>query len=837
MAASLTAVLPAAPGAITHSAADVPNYAETTNVYDSMARDVPRGFGTADMGGAYATNPTPKFSVSSGAGHIASIEPGSGVRAILAATTTDDEKLQSTFSLPSLPTDGNGVYYGHQFRRQSDGDEYDLQVRVTPGGQMILSFRKVRNGENTGIGGQVVVPQVATPGATVVFQGLVAGSDTVGLAARAWLLGSDMPDWQLGATDRTPDRLTDAGQTGLYVYTSSSTPEATNVSVEAVQGWQLTPPATPAPSSPSPTSASPTSASPAPTPPASTPPTPEPETSAPHASAPTSAPPTSTPPTTTPTAGSGAVALGTANYPIPAGVVFVSPSGNDASGTGSLQDPFATVSRGVAASPSGGTVVLRAGSYNEYLFVGKTVTIQNYPGEVAWMDGSVPVGGWTRSGSTWIHTGWNHSFDHSASFDCGSNSGGFVNTAHPMAAYPDQVFFDGGQQVQVSANPGPGQFAVNYSSGTIVTGSDPTGHQVRASNVQQAFVVGGSDVVIRGIGVRNYATSLCQMGTVYLGGSGGGDVLQNLVFTGNATQPLAIDAPGTMADHLTVQGNGMTGIHANAADGSTIANSLITDNNTQAFNNTPATAGIKITRLDGFTIRNNTVSDNPDANGIWTDENVTKFVIVGNTVTNRNGEYGILTELSDTGIVANNTISSAKYGYTAFDSGNVQVFNNTFERNKIWDLGLSQDNRYQPGKSTAGVLPSAIDRWVVKNVVAANNDFTRSTATYEYYVLDKETNRTADSMNLTIDGNAFLARGAGSGSWPIAWGAGDNTTLTTFATPQALEIAKGTAWVNASLAPGTKTPVPSGESYAVPLPSNVAQALGVATGTQRVGAF
>jgi len=533
----------------------------------------------------------------------------------------------------------------------------------------------------------------------------------------------------------------------------------------------------------------------------------------------------------------GAVALGTANYAIPGGATFVSPAGNDSSGTGSLQAPFATVGRAVSAAPSGGTVILRTGSYNEYLFIGKTVTIQNYPGEVAWMDGSIPVSGWTNSGTTWTHTGWNHQFDSSASFDCGSNAGGFVDPAHPMAAHPDQVFFDGQQQVQVSSNPGAGQFAVNYAAGTIVTGSDPTGHLVRASNVQQAFVVAGSGVTIRGIGVHNYATSLCQIGTVYLGGSTGGDRLENMVFADNAAQTISADVQGVVIDHVTVQRSGMTGIHANGAPGSTVSNSLITQGNTQFFNTAPATAGIKISRLDGFTVRNNTVTGNTNSNGIWTDENVTNFVVVGNTVSNNGQTYGIINELSDTGIVANNSISGTRYGYTAFDSGNIQAFNNTFSNNSVWDFGQSQDNRYLPGMSTAGVQPTAACPWVVKNVVAANNDFRGANGSYEYYVLDKETNRTADSMNLTVNGNVFLARPTTSGPWTIGWGGGDNVTVTGYVTPQSFATALGKPWVNAALAPGGTVASPSGEAYAVPLPSAVAQAIGVATGTQHVGTF
>lgn len=82
---------------------------------------------------------------------------------------------------------------------------------------------------------------------------------------------------------------------------------------------------------------------------------------------------------------------------------YVSPTGSDTTGDGSLAAPFATVRRGVdatrAARPPGAgpaSVILRAGLH----VLGDTValdardaglTIANYPGEAAWVSGGAPV--------------------------------------------------------------------------------------------------------------------------------------------------------------------------------------------------------------------------------------------------------------------------------------------------------------------------------------------------------------------------------------------------------------------------------------------------------------
>jgi hypothetical protein len=509
---------------------------------------------------------------------------------------------------------------------------------------------------------------------------------------------------------------------------------------------------------------------------------------------------------------------------------------------GTRASPFATLGHAVAAASTGDTVVLRAGSYHEQVSIFKTLTIENYPGEAVRLDGSSPVQGWTRSGNTWVHTGWAAQFDSSASFARGSDAGGFINPAHPMAAHPDQVFMDGRQLQQVASSPGIGQFCVDYAKQTITLGSDPAGRAIRASDLQRALVIGAYGVTVRGIAVERYATSLWQMGTVYIGGAGGTS-LRDMVVADNATEGVALYAPNLTLDHLTVQNNGMTGIQAGKSDNAVIANSLVTGNNREQFNTAPASAGIKVLRLNGITIRNNVVTGNVDANGIWTDENVTNFVIVGNTVGDNGSTRGIMNELSGTGIVANNSIFKTKCGYSAFDSGDVRVFNNTFWQNTLWDVGLTQDNRYQPGKSTASasVQPSAANPWLVRNVLVANNDMSRATGTFQFYALDNQTHRSADSMNITIDGNLFRADLTSTDPRMIGWGGSDNKTVTIYRSVQAFQSAKGATWVNEATtdahSSGSTDALVSDPSYAVPLPSDVARAIGVQPGVQHVGVF
>ena len=60
----------------------------------------------------------------------------------------------------------------------------------------------------------------------------------------------------------------------------------------------------------------------------------------------------------------------------------------------------------------------------------------------------------------------------------------------------------------------PGTFFADRAADRIYLGTDPTGHEVRTSALQTAITINSAGSVLRGVGVRRYATSLPLMGTV-----------------------------------------------------------------------------------------------------------------------------------------------------------------------------------------------------------------------------------------------------------------------------------------------------------------------------------
>ncbi len=126
----------------------------------------------------------------------------------------------------------------------------------------------------------------------------------------------------------------------------------------------------------------------------------------------------------------------------------------------------------------------------------KALTIQSYPHEAVWLDGSSTVGSWTQQGSHWVHAGWTAQFDSTAGYTttiATNTSPGWqwLNPAYPMAAHPDQVFVDDSPLRQVASESlvVAGTFYADYAGHRLVIGSDPAGKQVRASDLEIALTV------------------------------------------------------------------------------------------------------------------------------------------------------------------------------------------------------------------------------------------------------------------------------------------------------------------------------------------------------------
>ena len=758
-------------------------------------------WGTADQGGAYVLKGTGATQNGQGTTTLAA---GWTFEANLNAISASDVNVADTVSVTTGSSDTFSLMTGWVARRQADGSQYNAGLTVNQAGRATLGVTRVNGKTNTWLSG-VVVPFTVKPGQAVRGELQVTGTSPVMVRARISPVDGPVSPWQVEFEDDSSSRLQDPGSIGLRNYAAS----ASSKLIVTHDNLEVT---------------------------------------APDPSVVVPAPPvTPTPPPVAPTIkprASRGTTLGSQSYPIPSGALFVDPVAGSDTNTGTESKPYKTVAQAIVKAASGATLVLRAGTYHESITSGKRVTIQNYPGEVVWFDGSVPVSDWRKSGSTWVHSGWKAEFD--ASMGGATTKARYVGASYPMAADPDQVFVDGAQLKQVAnaAAVVPGTFAVSDADDTITIGTDPSGKALRASDLKMAFALSGGST-IQGIGVRRYATPHDVGAAVRLGSPGG--ALRQMVITDNAMQGVALSNINKVVDHVVVTKNGQLGVGGMELDGSVVQNSVIDGNNSENFNNEPVSGGVKVTQSRGIKLINNEIKDNLSA-GAWFDASSYQIVAVNNDFTN-NRSTQLELEVSAEGLVANNTMTGGVTGILIHDTSSVQIYNNKIGDYSIFGIKLSQDTRRQADPTVPEAhdkrrpIPDPTVTWITKDITISNNVIGNSNQQggFQFYALDGETNRPADDMNITLDGNLFVKRIKKAATEPcmVAWGQGDNHTLVRYETPDEFG-AKNAAWVNAQAPDSYRIsqmdPYISQFAYvAKPLPQSVADQTGAPTGMAQLG--
>ncbi|WP_445338039.1 right-handed parallel beta-helix repeat-containing protein [Clavibacter sp. CFBP 8614] len=786
---------------------------------DSFSRQSTGGWGTAETGGAYTSyGPAgAAFSVDGGRARIAGIPAGTSAGAWSAGTAMLDGTAGATVAL--VGTTPLGLYQAVEIRRQADGSSYRGKVELGRSGALRVSLsRTASSGASTALG-SVVAAGTAEAGTDVNVRVRATGTAPVALAAKAWVAGTDEPDWQATATDASSARIAKAGATGVWSYASGSNSRTTTVAFDDLSRVPAGSTATPAPS-----------------------PTPTPTASAAPSPAPTPTP--STPVAVPATGARGSAAVGSAAYPVPSGALFVSSGSGDDGAAGTQGAPLRTIVAAVGKARSGQTIVLRGGTYHEAVVVpyAKQLTIQAYPREAVWLDGSRTFSGFAKSGSSWVVSGYTPK--HPTTIAGIRDNPRFVRPEAPLAARLDQVFVGGTQlrQVASASQVVPGTFHVDTAAKTLRIGTDPTGKEVRASDLRQALQVQSAGTTLRGFGVRRYATAYEDRGTIRFDNVRA--TVRDLVVQDNAMTGITIGNDGALLSRVTVQRSGMLGISAAYAYGMVVEDSVITGNNSERFKAAPVSGGIKIGRSRDVTVRDSDTSRN-NGSGIWFDESCYDITVTGNT-SNDNEYTGIQLELSDTAVIAGNSTTGGQTGINVFDTGNVRIFNNTLGGNSKFGMTLLQDERRQSVASFEGQDPRrpAIDPtvpWLTRNIQISNNVFATG-GSFLIYALDKKTGIAVDRWNLTITGNLFAKRVATTDPAMVAWGQGDNRTLVRYETPAALAAAKGSGWRNtqttgATTVSGMSAYLGQAASLAVALPSAIASLLGQATGVKRVGIF
>jgi parallel beta-helix repeat protein len=546
--------------------------------------------------------------------------------------------------------------------------------------------------------------------------------------------------------------------------------------------------------------------------------------------------------------------IGTAGYAVPSGAVFVSTAGSDSS-SGSSTKPVRTVARGLALATAGGTVVLRGGTYHETVTVSKKVTIQNYPKEAVWLDGSVGITGWVKDGSQWRHDKWTPRFDASVGFSKGDKDGTgagwqYVNAANPMAAHPDQVFINGAQQRQVASrtNVSAGKFFLDPATSRLYLGSDPTGRSVRGTTLAKAMSIRAAGTVVRGIGIRNYAPSIWHIGAVTVESPSAR--IENVVIQDSATIGLGVIASDVVVNRTSILRAGLLGLHAATADRLQVLGSRLDGNNWERFNTAPVSGGLKAGRSRGILVKDSSISKNL-GHGYWSDVSVYDTKVVNSNFV-KNSATGIFLEISARGTVVNNLIDgNLAEGIKINNTSNVLVYNNTVLRNAR-PINIVQDSRTKANTSYGDDTRYPNDpemTWLVGPVTVRNNvlGLPNTRANCVLCVEDYTHKRTAAQMGVTSNGNVFNRADTADPDWLSVWSRGTvNLNPAVYGTLSAHR--SGTGQDKTSLAyDGFYAVSPTGHlsgaaqaksgTVAVGLPSSLAAMTGQASGAKWLGAW
>lgn len=537
----------------------------------------------------------------------------------------------------------------------------------------------------------------------------------------------------------------------------------------------------------------------------------------------------------------GSVPVGQARYGVPDSgqVLFVAPSGSD-SAAGTLAAPKQTLAGALTAASNGATIVMRAGVYHESMGVTKSVTIQAYPGEAVWLDGSSVYSSWTGSGPWTAPLGPDWSPIDSGRYPYND----------PAANLPEQVWVDGValKQLPDGQTPTTGQFSVNRGARTITIGTNPAGKQVRVADMNYALVF-SAQCEVYGIGFRRYSPLSVEgiSALIYFGGTAQGSVIENCVFQESGMTGISSARPIVLRN-ITVQDCNQSGIQATTANGIRIERFVVRRCNRGLWNFQPITAGIKITKSEQSVLLHGIISDVPNGAGLWWDTYCPRLLAVGVLVDGATSvpggsqmEVGIHPEGTDggklggvqyRGWIVNCHVRNTRSSIKILDSGWITVANCKIEAYSLCGFYLQQDDRRndgsKPGEGTVEQSP-----WLTLSNSLLNNDIGQGGLQVIAY---------QDPVNWgpqlgwdafdRIAGNWFRPAPPGS-MVQLGTATGSRITYNSLpalaASPSTVGNSAGKLGTNYQ---GSTTP---DDSIADVLPPDVASVLGLPNGLQRVG--
>lgn len=454
-------------------------------------------------------------------------------------------------------------------------------------------------------------------------------------------------------------------------------------------------------------------------------------------------------------------------YAYPSNAIFVSAKDGSNANSGTSTAPLKTLQAAVDKAAAGSTIVMYGGVYREELkTLAKSLTIQPYPNQEVWLDGSDVVTGWVQEGSIWRKDGWSVAANlcpNSACFDQN-----LVTSANPAGGLPDMVFVDNVQlkQVLTKAEVVNGTFYVDRTNAKLYIGTSPSLKTVEASTRKQAIMYYSAATAgskLRGIGVRRYAANVyftSKPGQIEVSNGAKSIEFENMTFTESSANGIFMTGSSTdRASNITIRNsifanNGASGVSGNYLDAFTMDNNVVYNNNIEKVQwdgEYGSYAGTKIARMTNSTIKYNLFQNN-FGTGYWCDLDCTDNKILGN-MARGNTTHGIFYEVSYNATIASNvSYNNGEWGYK-INGRNIYVYNNTAYNNKSDNFFIYDDPR----------LPS--QNIAIENNLSASGPSTNSSSR----LMNTRTNITGTAAITTLDGNLYYRANTAAPKYVLGW--------------------------------------------------------------------
>lgn len=442
-------------------------------------------------------------------------------------------------------------------------------------------------------------------------------------------------------------------------------------------------------------------------------------------------------PTVTPPSTAGAqLPISYAANTIPANALYVATIGNDAN-AGSSGAPFATVAKAISAATSGGTIIIKGGTYYNQgnLSVSKTLKIMAASGETPTFVGSKPVnGGWVTEGG-YQYIPYTPQVPSDGIMPLASSNSGL--TGDLAGRYQDQAWVGNTRlkQVMDKVNLTDGKFWVDPAGRLYMTANDVSKGNIEVTGINRFASISGANTSIEGLKITRFSDAGNSYGVIVMGSGVDGSTIRNVEVSDNSLIAIGVYGSGNTASanintgttlkNITINNSNWMGVAANVTTGLTLDSMKITNlNQASEFAPSPTSGAFKVTRSIQIKVLNSVI-DNVIGHGLWYDQQNQDADIVNNQITNVSGS-SIFYEISDDMLMVNNYVKSGgSEALKAAGSSGLKLVNNTLVGGATNTIGVYVDSRSRPGCSVPASGCSAVlyNDWDFAHPYSTNNDW------------------------------------------------------------------------------------------------------------------